>query len=242
MAERLQKLLAQSGVASRRHAEALIRQERVRLNGAIAQLGDQADPRRDRIEVDGQPLRRRAAPATWLLHKPLGYVSTCDDPRGRRTVLDLLPPELRHGQGMHPVGRLDTDSSGALLLTNDGELTFRLTHPRHHIPKTYRVWVEGRPSRATLRRWAEGVPLDGTPTLPAGVEVIEHDRERTCLRIILEEGRNRQIRRMAEALGHPVLQLHRLAIGPITLADLPRGHSRALSPDELRRLARLCQD
>jgi 23S rRNA pseudouridine2605 synthase len=174
-----------------------------------------------------------------LLNKPAGFVSTCHDPRDRRTILDLLPPELRHGYGIHPVGRLDTDSTGALLLTNDGDLTFVLTHPRHEISKTYRVWVEGDPSAATLRQWRQGVMLSGRRTLPARVCRLRTSADqRTELEIILWEGRNRQIRRVAEQLGHPVIQLHRTAIGSIQLqtvgaSTLPSGAYRSLEDGEI---------
>jgi 23S rRNA pseudouridine2605 synthase len=241
MAERLQKLLSQWGVASRRQAEGLISAGRVRLNGRVAQLGDQADPQQDCIEVDGQLLKVGDRPQRHylLLNKPRGYVTTCLDPEQRRTVFDLLPPDLRQGQGLHPVGRLDYASSGALLLTNDGELTARLTHPRYHIAKTYRVWVAGHPSRQTLAQWQEGVLLDGQPTLPAEVEVLGVEPERTRLQIILNEGRNRQIRRVAEQLGHPVLELHRTAIGPLQLGGLRRGAYRLLEAAEVTALQRL---
>ncbi|MGC8715218.1 MAG: pseudouridine synthase, partial [Leptodesmis sp.] len=137
-----------------------------------------------------------------------------------RTVLDLLPKDLQHGQGLHPVGRLDAESTGALLLTNDGDLTFYLTHPRHHIPKTYRVWVEGYPTQETLRQWRQGVLLEGRKTLPAQVSVVQrHPDRKTLLEIVLKEGRNRQIRRVADQLGHPVVLLHRTAIGPIRLQN-----------------------
>jgi 23S rRNA pseudouridine2605 synthase len=220
MDERVQKILSQWGVASRRQAEQMILAGRVQLNGAAVQLGQKADPDRDQIEVDGVAIRSTDRPQLvyLLLNKPAGIVSTCTDPWQRKTVLDLLPPELREGAGIHPVGRLDAASTGALLLTNDGDLTFYLTHPRHHIPKTYYVWVEGYPSEPVLQQWRQGVLLAGQKTLPAQVTVVEHHPDhKTLLRILLKEGRNRQIRRVAEQLGHPVIQLHRTAIGPIQL-------------------------
>jgi 16S rRNA pseudouridine516 synthase len=232
VAERLQKLIAAAGICSRRTAEDLLREGRVEVNGAVAGLGDRADPARDGIRLDGQPLRAAARPLTLLLNKPSGVLCTCHDPRGRPTVLDLLPPELRHGPGLHPVGRLDADSRGALLLSNDGGLTLRLTHPRYGHRKTYRVWVEGRPSDHTLRRWRLGVPLDGRDSLPVDLRVLAHERGATQLELVLREGRNRQIRRSAECLGHPVLDLQRVAIGPLRLADLPEGRWRRLLPRE----------
>ena len=240
MEARLQKILAQWGIASRRQAEEMIRLERVRVNGVLAHLGEKVDPQKDLIAVDGKPLSNLQRPALiyLLLHKPAGVVSTCDDPQGRPTVLDLLPEELRSSQGIHPVGRLDVDSTGALLLTNDGDLTFGLTHPRHSIPKTYRVLVKGNPSEAALRLWRQGVVLEGRKTRPAQVKVVERFVNSIALEIILKEGRNRQIRRVAEQLGYPVIKLHRTAIGPIQLqlpsrGYLPEGDYRHLQENEI---------
>lgn len=224
MTARLQKILSQWGISSRRQAEQLILAGRVVVNGKVAQLGQTAEPTTDRIEVDGRLIttQSRPEPVYLILNKPLGIISTCDDPQGRRTVLDLLPPTLRECEGIHPVGRLDIDSSGALLLTNDGELTFRLTHPRHSVSKTYEVWVQGRPSTIALTAWRNGIDLDGRITLPAQVKVVKHKEERTLLEIVLTEGRNRQIRRVATQLECPVLHLHRTKIGNISLdADRP---------------------
>jgi pseudouridine synthase len=232
--ERLQKLIAAAGLCSRRHAEELLRQGKVRVNGRVAALGERADPNRDRIQVNGRPLAPAAAPLTLLLNKPAGVLSTCHDPRRRPTLLQLLPPDLPAGRGRHPVGRLDADSRGALLLSNDGALTLRLTHPRYDHRKTYRVWIEGRPEPATLERWRAGVPLDGHPSRPVQLRLLRHRAERTLLELVLQEGRNRQIRRTAAVLGHPVLDLQRVAIGPLRLADLPEGHWRVLGPGELR--------
>ncbi|KYC44177.1 pseudouridine synthase [Scytonema hofmannii PCC 7110] len=219
MESRLQKILAQWGIASRREAEEMIEQSRVRINGELAHLGQKADPEKDIITVDGElvSVLERPALVYLLLHKPLGVVSTCDDPQRRRTVLDLLPKELRSGKGIHPVGRLDTDTTGALILTNDGDLTFGLTHPRHNVPKTYRVLVEGHPPQEVLKMWHRGVLLEGRKTRPAQVKVIENLAYSTWLEIVLKEGRNRQIRRVAQQLGHPVIRLHRTAIGSIQL-------------------------
>jgi 23S rRNA pseudouridine2605 synthase len=226
MSERVQKILSQWGIASRRHAEQLILAGRVRLNGNLVTLGDKADPNRDRIEVDGQLIVPANRPQFLyiLLNKPVGVVSSCHDPQKRRTVLDLLPEHLREGQGLHPVGRLDIDSTGALLLTNDGELTLSLTHPRYHLPKTYQVWVQGHPSEAVLQRWREGVMLMGKKTLPAQVTVLKRCRQKTLIQVILTEGRNRQIRRIVEQLGFKVIGLHRIAIGAIQLnpAHIPK--------------------
>ena len=156
-----------------------------------------------------------------LINKPVGVICSCDDPQGRRTVLDLLPPE--HRAGLHPVGRLDADSHGALLLTDLGELTLKLTHPRYSHAKTYRVWVQGVPSEPVLDRWRRGVPLDGRLTRPARVRQLRTWGDRSLLEIELREGRNRQIRRMAEALGYPVVDLQRTAIAGLPLGDLAEG-------------------
>ncbi|MFB2939245.1 pseudouridine synthase [Aerosakkonemataceae cyanobacterium BLCC-F154] len=242
--ERLQKLLSQWGIASRRHAEEMIQAGRVRVNGEVAHLGQKADPASDRITVDHQLIRfaNRPEQVYLLVNKPAGIVSTCSDPQKRPTVLHLLPTSLQRGQGIYPVGRLDADSTGALLLTNDGDLAFRLTHPRHSMPKTYQVWVKGQPPEEVLQRWREGVILDSKKTLPCQIRVLKTGSKGdtatprygdcTLLEVILKEGRNRQIRRVAEQLGYPVIQLHRTAIGPIQL-QLPK---QRLLPGEYRYL------
>jgi 23S rRNA pseudouridine2605 synthase len=232
MAERVQKILANRGVASRRQAEKLILAGRVRLNGSVVELGQLADPRKDRLEVDGVALKSPPKLIYILLNKPAGIICTCDDPQGRKTVLDLLPPSLRRGQGIYPVGRLDRDSTGALLLTNDGELTLALTHPRYHLPKTYKVWVAGHPPESVLEQWRAGVELLGEKTLPAGVTVLQTERDKTLLEIVLTEGKNRQIRKVAEQLGYNVLKLHRSSIG-IIKPQLPVGKYRFLKDYEI---------
>lgn len=246
MEERIQKIMAQWGIASRRQAEQMILAGRVRLNGQLVSLGEKANPSQDRIEVDGiqiQPLNRPQS-IYLLLNKPAGVVSTCLEQRGRPKVLDLLPPDLKVGQGIHPVGRLDVASTGALILTNDGELTFHLTHPRHCVPKTYEVWVEGNPPESILQKWRQGVILSGRRTLPAKVQVLkEQPGSQTCLEVVLSEGRNRQIRRVAEQLGYPVVRLHRTAIGSIRLnppggPNLAMGQYRTLTPQEVHQLKR----
>ncbi len=241
MDERLQKIMATWGIASRRQAEQMILAKRVRVNGNIAHLGQKANPSSDDIEVDGKPIKpsHRPVPIYLLLNKPIGVVSTCADPSRRRNVLDLLPRRLQRGQGVHPVGRLDVDSTGALLLTNDGELTFRLTHPRHHVPKTYQVWVQGHPPESVLQAWRQGVILSSRKTIPAEVRRLKQSIDsQTLLEVILFEGRNRQIRKVAEQLGYPVIKLHRSAIGSIELnppgkPELAPGHYRSLTPSEL---------
>ena len=228
--QRLQKLMAAAGLCSRRTAEAWIEAGRVNVDGQVSTLGDQADPDSQVIQVDGRPLSHRREPTVLLINKPPGVISTCRDPRGRSTVLDLLPRPLR--QGLHPVGRLDADSRGALLLTDQGELTLRLTHPRFDHAKTYRVWVEGTPLDTSLQRWRRGLSLDGTRTRSAEVRVLQRRSERTLLEVVLLEGRNRQIRRVADLLGHPVLDLQRVAISGLRLGPLPEGRWRHLSRGE----------
>ncbi|MGG6237091.1 pseudouridine synthase [Nodosilinea sp. AN01ver1] len=237
MAERLQKILSQYGLASRRQAEQMIESGQVRVNGEVAHLGQRADPSCDRIEINQQPIAARSRPTQHylLLHKPLGMVSTCADPQGRPTVMMVLPPEL-HTVGIHPVGRLDAYSTGALLLTNDGDFTFRLTHPRHDIPKTYRVCLEGKVRPEALNAWRKGIDLDNRPTRPAKVTVIAQGQNQTQLEVVLQEGRNRQIRRVAQALGYRVLDLHRTAVGSIRLGNLAEGSYRALSSAEIEAL------
>lgn len=248
MAERVQKILSQWGIASRRQAEKMILSGRVKLNGSIVQLGDKADLAVDRLEVDGKKIKMQNRPQLiyLLFNKPAGVVSTCSDPQNRPTVLDLLPVKLRQGQGIHPVGRLDFESTGALLLTNDGELTLTLTHPRYHLPKTYHVWLDRRPTSSDIARWRKGVIISGRKTLPAQVKVIGYEGQHTLIEVILTEGRNRQIRRVAEQLGFKVLELHRTSIGSIDLqsADgslLPSGSYRYLQPKEINLLKNISQ-
>ncbi len=228
--QRLQKLIAAAGICSRRHAEDLLREGRVQVNQVVAGLGDQADPTIDRIEVDGRPLSQPSSPRLILLNKPQGVISSCSDPQGRKTVLDLVPEPLR--RGLHPVGRLDGDSRGALLLTNQGAITLQLTHPRYAHRKTYKVQVRGQPTPTTLQRWCNGVELDGISTQPAEISLLKQGANVSLLKVILREGRNRQIRRVAEALGHPVLDLQRTAISSIDLGSLPEGHWRELTRSE----------
>lgn len=241
--ERVQKILSQWGVASRREAEKMMRAGRVKVNGEVAQLGQKIDLRRDRVTVDDQPIRSDHRPKNLyiLINKPLGVVSTCWDPQKRPTVLSLLPDSLKMGQGLHPVGRLDMNSTGALLLTNDGELTLYLTHPRYHLPKTYEVWIKDNPPESVLKRWRNGVILDQKKTLPAQIQVLKRERQRTLLEIMLREGRNRQIRRVADLLGFPVIALHRSAIGAIRLSSadqslLKSGNYRFLTAQEINYL------
>ena len=234
MRQRLQKLMSAAGHCSRRQAEELLRQGRVEVNGRTAGLGDQADPEIDQVCVDGSPLAKNTTERVLLLNKPPGVISSCHDPQGRKTVLDLIAPDLR--QGLHPVGRLDADSRGALLLSNQGELTLKLTHPRYAHSKTYRVTLSGTPSRSRLQRWRQGVELDGSRTLPASVTLLHSQGDHSVLEVILREGRNRQIRRIASLLGYAVLDLQRVAIGGLALGSIEEGCWRELSRQEWRRL------
>jgi len=234
-AERLQKILAQAGVASRRAAEEMITAGRVAVDGVVRrELGSKADPALQKITVDGQPLPGPETKDYWLVHKPTGYVSTVKDPQGRRRVVDLLPPEVR-GR-LYPVGRLDYDSEGLILLTNDGELAHRLLHPRFGVPKLYRVWVAGRPSAAAIQHLREGVVIEGRRTAPARVHFKGGTELRSKLALIINEGRKREIRLMCEAVGHPVQRLLRVAMGPLHLGDLPAGAARRLYPGEIEAL------
>ena len=240
MPDRLQKILSRHGIASRREAEQMILAGRVAVNGNnVTELGTKADPESDRIEVDGKLLQTNAPKFVYLLlNKPIGVMSTCDDPQGRKTVLDILPSQYRH---VYPVGRLDYNSSGALILTNNGDFANYLMHPRHHVPKTYEVWVKDIPSDRIIKQWQDGVILDGKLTLPASVNIQQIERckyqtPRTQLQIVLSEGRNRQIRRVAEQLGHPVLSLHRVAIATISLETLKVGAYRLLIDQEIETL------
>lgn len=244
MDERLQKILSQWGIASRRQAEKMIIAGRVKVNGRVVQLGEKAKPELDIIEVDGLPIRPedRPEPIYLLLNKPMGVISTCFEPSKRSKVLDILSSELQNGKGIHPVGRLDADSTGALLLTNDGRVTYGLTHPKHCLPKTYQVWVEGHPQKSLLNLWRQGIILSGKKTLPAEVKVLEAGYgSQTLLEVIMYEGRNRQIRRVGEQLGHPVVKLHRTAIGQIDLqlsgeSLLSIGNYRPLNHVEIKYL------
>lgn len=227
--ERLQKVLARAGIGSRRVCEELITDRRVTVNGAVPVLGRRVDPEVDRVELDGVPLPIRPGLVHYLVNKPPGVVSTVADTHARPTVVSLVPEEPR----VHPVGRLDMDSEGLLILTNDGELTHRLTHPSFGVPKEYLVQVEGEPSTGDVRRLREGVDLDDGPTAAARVAVVAPG----LLRIVIHEGRNRQVRRMCEAVGHPVLRLVRTRIGPLTDPALSPGSYRQLSFDEVRSLA-----
>lgn len=232
--QRLQKVLAHAGIASRRAVEELIEGGRVRVNGTIARLGQRVDPAKDVVEVDGSRVPLRAELRYFLLNKPVGVVTTAADPHGRATVLDAVDREER----VWPVGRLDIESEGALLLTNDGDLTHRLTHPRYQVPKTYLVEVRGSLSDRAIRSLLSGVELDDGPARAARAAIKERARGDTLVEIVLTEGRNRVIRRMMEALGFTVVRLVRVSIGPVKLGRLKPGTYRHLAPAEVMALYR----
>jgi 23S rRNA pseudouridine2605 synthase len=227
--ERLQKVLARAGFGSRRSCEELIAAGRVTVNGEEAALGRRVDPELDDVEVDGVPVAVLPGLVHYLLNKPAGVVTTADDPMGRPVVVSLVPAEPR----VFPVGRLDADTEGLLVLTNDGELSQRLTHPSFGVEKEYLAEVQGVPGPAALRRLRQGVDLDDGRTAPAKVGTPSPG----VLRIVIHEGRNRQVRRMCEAVGHPVRRLVRTRIGPVTDAGLAPGRWRALSTAEVRALS-----
>ncbi len=227
---RLQKVLAQAGIGSRRVCEDLIERGRVRVNGERAVLGRRVHPETDVVEIDGAQIGVRAGLVHYLLNKPAGVITTASDTHGRPTVVELVPAAPR----VFPVGRLDGETEGLLLLTNDGDLAHRLTHPSYGVDKEYLVEVAGDPHRGVVRRLREGVELDDGVTAPAKVAVLgDH-----LLRITIHEGRNRQVRRMCEAVGTPVVRLVRTRIGPLSDRTLKPGEWRALTQDEVRSLER----
>ena len=228
--ERLQKVLARVGIGSRRVCEDLIAEGRVLVDGETAGLGRRVDPETALIEVDGAPVGVRPDLVHYVLNKPAGVVTTADDPQGRPTVVGLVPNEPR----VFPVGRLDVDTEGLLLLTNDGELAHRLTHPSYGVEKEYVAEVEGLPTRAVLRRLREGVELDDGPTAPARATLVDP----SVVRLTIHEGRNRQVRPMCEAVGHSVVRLVRTRIGPLADRSLAPGAWRELTGDEVRSLQR----
>jgi 23S rRNA pseudouridine2605 synthase len=228
--ERLQRYLARSGVASRRACEQLIADGRVRVNGEpVVMPGTSVDADADRVEVDGRPVRPTTTRTYIMLHKPTGVVSTASDPQGRPTVLQLVSSPVR----VYPVGRLDADSEGLLLLTDDGDMAMRLTHPRYGVEKEYRALVRGGVSRDLLDRLSAGIMLDGRMTAPARFTWDERMADGAWLRVTIHEGRNRQIRRMASAVGLEVVRLVRTRIGPLRLGNLPLGAWRPLSQSEV---------
>ena len=230
---RVQKIIADAGIASRRKAEELIARGAVTVNGKKIKLGDKADPVKDKINVAGRDItvRRDAKKYYIMLHKPRGFITTMNDEGGRKCVAELvdeIPARL------FPVGRLDRESEGLLFMTNDGDFANMISHPSTHFAKTYRVTVRPRITEEQLTAITTGVVIDGRKSMPAAVHVIKSEQDRTVLEIILEEGRNRQIRRMCEAVGLEVARLKRTAIGPVKLGMLQPGKWRELKPDEMR--------
>jgi 23S rRNA pseudouridine2605 synthase len=233
--ERLNKFLAHAGVGSRRHCEELILRGRVAVDGhVVRELGTKVDPESQQVEVDGQPLKGERT-VYWLLHKPPGYLCTNDDPAGRPRAVDLVP-HVR--QRVYTVGRLDEESEGLLLLTNDGDLAHKLMHPRFGVEKTYHVQVAGRPEREDLQQLLKGVYLSDGHVRARRVKRLRVQGESTWLEIVLCEGKNREIRRMLARLNHKVIRLRRVALGPVFLGRLGSGKARPLRQDELARLRR----
>jgi len=234
MLERLQKILSRAGVASRREAETFIAAGRVAVNGAVVtELGSKADPDKDRITLDGKPVRPKTERVYLLLYKPAGYVTTLKDPEGRPTVTDLLKGV---GERVYPVGRLDYNTEGLLLLTNDGDWANRLAHPRHEVEKEYLVKVRGRVTPDQVRRLADGVELDDGTTAPARVRIVHESERNSRLTITIHEGRYRQVRRMCEAVNLAVASLKRTRYGFLDLGDLRPGECRRLTPQEVKQL------
>jgi 23S rRNA pseudouridine2605 synthase len=243
MRQRLQKILAQAGHGSRRASEQLIMSGRVSVNGEpVTELGTQADPETDVIEVDGAPIRIPTSFVYLAMNKPWGFLTTARDPRGRRTVVELLPPDLP--PNVLPVGRLDRDTEGLLLFTSDGELAHRLAHPRFTIDKEYYALVRGAPDTGALEALRTGVEIDGRRTSPAEAEVAAPPygynvrKDHTWLRIVIHEGRKRQVRRMCAEVGHPVRNLVRTRIGDVLQGRLAKGKTRPLTRRELESLRR----
>lgn len=234
---RLQKYLALSGVASRRASEKMIADGRVTVNGlVVTEMGVQVDETADQITVDGAPIHLEEEKHYLAYYKPVGEVTTASDPEGRATVMDKFRD---YPVRLYPVGRLDFDSEGLLLLTNDGDMMNSLLHPSHEVDKTYLAKVSNRVEEDAIRRLRAGVQLDGRLTSPANVRVVRYESFATVLLVTIHEGRYRQVRRMFEAVGHQVVQLKRVGFGPIMLGDLPRGQWRQLTPNEIRKLKEL---
>jgi 23S rRNA pseudouridine2605 synthase len=236
MSERIQKLIARAGLASRRKAERWIEEGQVTVNGVVAQLGDQADMATDQIMVQGKRLREAEAKITVILNKPRGYVSTLDDPQGRKLVTDLVKTIP---QRLFPVGRLDYNTEGLLLLTNDGELAQILSHPSHHVEKTYLVKACGELTRSMAEQLESGILLDDGMTAPAKVTNVRGRSGHSWFELTLHEGRNRQVRRMCDKLGLKVLRLKRIKQGFLTLEELPTGQYRQLNNNEINRLKKI---
>jgi len=232
---RLQKFLADSGVASRRKSEELIADGKVRVNGRVAQIGDKVDPRHDDVSVSGRKIARENSYVYLALNKPRGYVTTMSDEMDRRCVAELVADV---GKRVYPVGRLDRDSEGLLLFTNDGEFANAMTHPSRHISKTYRVSVRPKITEDQLTVLTSSLMIDGRKTLPADVRIVSSEADKSVLEIVLYEGRNRQIRRLCEEAGLETVRLKRIAIGQLKLSGLKVGEYRSLTHDEVSLLKR----
>ena len=239
--ERLSRFLAHAGIVSRRHAEELIASGRVQVNGiTVTTQGTRIHPDTDIVLVDGKPVQASSKHVYLLLHKPIGYVSTAYDPQGRPTVLDLLPAELR-ALRVYPAGRLDIDTSGLLLLTNDGQFALHVTHPRYSMQKHYQALVSGCPSESSLQALRSGVTIvedkgRSHKTAPAQVQLLRQEGSNCWLSLTIHEGRKRQVRRMLAAIGYPVMELGRTGIGPLVIGDLPVGKWRNLTSEEVKSL------
>ena len=234
--ERLQKVMASAGIASRRKSEEIILQGRVTVNRkVVTELGIKVDPERDEIRVDGERIETGSRRVYIMVNKPKGVLSAMEDDRGRDALGELVPVPAR----LYPVGRLDADSEGLVLLTDDGELANLLTHPRYEHRKEYLVFVNGHPSEKTLEAWRRGVLLEDKPTAPARVGIIKRERDSTLLKVEMREGRKRQIRRVAALLGHPVRELRRVSLGPLQLGSLSSGQWRYLTDREIGQLTSL---
>ncbi len=227
---RIQKIIANAGLCSRRKAETLIIENRVKVNGRVANLGDKANPFLDEIYLDNNKIINKSRPKVILLNKPKGYICTKSDPKGRKTVFSLIPKEMR--SGIHLIGRLDLNSRGALLMTNNGDLTLKLTHPRFEHKKTYCICLEGHPSAEILKKWEQGLILDGHKTKKCIIRLLKRTEKNSQIKIILEEGRNRQIRRIADMLGFRVIDLKRTAIAHIKLHKLKEGEWKEIEFSE----------
>ena len=234
---RLQKFLSEAGIASRRKAEILIMAGKVEVNGKIVtELGTKIDTEKDVVYYNHKKVEKKQKLIYIMLHKPEGYVTTVKDQFQRPTVLDLLKTVKER---VYPVGRLDYDTSGLLLLTNDGALTYRLTHPKHNIEKTYEAKLFGTPSEADILQFRKGVLIDGKKTQPAKLEILEKGEKYCTVRIIIQEGRNRQVRKMCQAIKHPVAQLKRVGTGTLYLKNLQKGKYRYLTEKEIQYLKKL---
>lgn len=233
---RINKFIAESGVASRRASDELIKDGQVKINGRIANLGEEVDINSDTVTVKGKPVSPVKKFDYYIMNKPKGYVCTVKDDKGRKTVMDLLPPNMKR---VFPVGRLDYDTEGLLILTNDGELTFKLTHPKNEVPKTYLVKTEKPVGDDDLSKLRSGVVIDGVKTKKCNVRLIETDKTSSKLHVTITEGRNRQVRKMFEAVNNCVDFLKRIKIGDLTLSGLDRGQVRQLSQSEIEYLLNL---